>query len=85
VLSRVFQLLQTRQLQSSAGHGLDSIVQWSLWTRIEKMDQKDFAEAYEKLVKKNFEAKNQKIDKETEKRVKDSEQDLWKLVQVVLK
>jgi hypothetical protein len=49
------------------------------------MDQKDFGEAYEKLVKKNFEAKNQKIDKETEKRVKDSEQDLWKLVQVVLK
>lgn len=85
VLSRVFQLLQTRQLQSSAGHGLDSIIQWSLWAKLEKMDQKEFVDAYEKLVKKNFEAKNQKIDKETERRVKDSEQDLWNLVQVVLK
>jgi len=67
------------------GHGLDPIVQWSLWAKLGKMDRKDFSEEYEKLVRKNFEAKREKIDKATEQRVKDSEEELWKLVQVVLK
>ncbi|HXQ24966.1 MAG TPA: FecR family protein [Candidatus Acidoferrales bacterium] len=85
VLDRAFQLLQSGQIQSSMGHGLDPIVQWSLWAKLGKMDRKDFSEEYEKLVRKNFEAKREKIDKATEQRVKDSEEELWKLVQVVLK
>jgi hypothetical protein len=85
VLNRAFQLFKTGKLPSTTGHGLDAVIQWSVWARIEKMNQKEFGEAFQNLVRKNFEAKKQKMDKATEKRVQESEQDLWKLVQAVLK
>lgn len=85
VLKRALELYQTRQLQSPLGHGLDSVIQWSLWAKIEKLGQKEFMEEFTKIVHKNYEAKKQKWDKETQKKVEASGQDLWKLVQIVLK
>jgi hypothetical protein len=85
VMQRALELYYTRQLPSAAGHQFDSILQWSLWAKIEKMAQKEFMEEFTKLVHKNYEAKKQKWDKEAQKKVEASGQDLWKLVQIVLK
>lgn len=85
VLQRALELYYTRQLPSAAGHQFDSILQWSLWAKIEKMAQKEFMEEFTKLVHKNYEAKKMKWDKDAQKKVEASGQDLWKLVQIVLK
>ena len=85
VLARTLQLWQTRQLATDKGHGIDSIIQWSLWAKIEKMGEKEFMDEFMKLVHKNYEAKKQKWNKDAEKQVRTSGQELWKLVQAVLK
>jgi len=85
VLERTLRLWQTHQLATDKGQSLDSIIQWSLWARIEKMGPKEFMDAYMKLVHKNYEAKKEKWNKDTEKIVEASGQDLWKMVQLVLK
>ena len=85
VLLKTLELYQTRQLPSTKSHGLDSIIQWSLWAKIEKMGQKEFMEEFTKLVHKNYEAKKQKWDKEAQQTVAASGQDLWRLVEAVLK
>ena len=84
-MQRALELYYTRQLPSAAGHQFDSILQWSLWAKIEKMAQKEFMEEFTKLVHKNYEAKKMKWDKDAQKKVEASGQDLWKLVQIVLK
>jgi hypothetical protein len=84
LMERTLQLFMTKQLRSPMGHGLDAIVQWALWAKIEKMGEKEFMDEFTKLAHKNYVARNQKWDKDAQKRVADSRQELWKLVQVVL-
>jgi len=84
VLERTLRLWQTNQLPTDKGHGLDDIIQWSLWAKIEKMDEKEFMQQYMNLVHKNYEARKMKWDKNAQAMVETSGKDLWKMVQAVL-
>jgi hypothetical protein len=84
ILDRTFRLVQTKQLTLTPAHGLDSIIQWSLWTRIEKLDEKKFLDEFTKLVHKNYDAQKRTWDKAAEKDVDGSGRQLFKLVSTVL-
>jgi hypothetical protein len=64
-------------------HDPDSIIQWSLWARREKMKEGEFKDEFSKLVKQNLE-KQKKWNKDTKKEVETSAADLWDKVQKVL-
>jgi len=64
-------------------HDPDSIIQWALWARREKMKEDEFKEEFGKLVKQNLE-RQKKWNKETKKQLEGSAADLWDKVQKVL-
>jgi FecR protein len=84
IVDRTFSLVQTGKLQLPPDHQLDNVIQWSLWSKIEGMDQKKFHEEFMKLVQKNAEIQKRKWDKPAEKQAEASGQQLWRLVQTVL-
>lgn len=84
VLERAHWLFQTQQLKVPQGHSFDSIIQWSLWTKIEGLDEKKFQEEFLKLVHKNYDAQKKKWDKSTEKEMEGFGRTLWQSVQTVL-
>ncbi|HEV2022152.1 MAG TPA: hypothetical protein VGQ94_06445, partial [Terriglobales bacterium] len=65
-------------------HPLDSLTQWSLWASREKMDAKKFREEYVGLGKKNYEIMKKKWDKNVQRAVEASADDLWPNVEKVL-
>jgi hypothetical protein len=83
VLERALQLWRTGKIDLK-GQAVDSVIQWALWARIEKMDENEFTKAYMNLVRKNYESQKKKWDKAAETRMQSSGQDLWNLVRVVL-
>jgi hypothetical protein len=84
ILDRTFRLVQTKQLTLTPSNGLDSVIQWSLWARIEKLDEKKFLDEFTKLVHKNYDAQKRKWDKAAETEVGGSGRQLFKLVATVL-
>lgn len=84
IVDRAFRLVQTREIKLSQFHNVDSVIQWSLWASLEGMDQKKFHEEYFKLVRKNYEAKKMKWDKDAERMIEASAVELWSDVQRVL-
>ncbi len=77
-------MMQTGALVPPPNTSMDSIIQYSLWTKIEKLTQKQFLDEYKLLVHKNYEAKKMKWDKDVEKSTETSGQNLWGAVQKVL-
>ncbi|GAC1661034.1 MAG: hypothetical protein NVS9B4_12740 [Candidatus Acidiferrum sp.] len=84
VVDRTFSMVQTGQLKLPPQHSMDSVTQWSLWSKIEGMDEKKFVEEYLKLTHKNYEAKKQKWDKSAEQMMETAARGLWPAVQKVL-
>lgn len=83
VIDATTQLYHSGQITSTM-HGLDGIIQWAVWASREKMNEKSFHEEFFKLVRKNMEARKEKWNKDTERKVEALEQDLWTNVQKVL-
>ncbi len=83
IVDKTFHLRQTGQLPL-AHQTLDGVIQWSLWTRLEGMDEKKFREEYFKLVRKNYDAQKKKWDKDAERLIETSAQELWGHVRTVL-
>ena len=67
-----------------ARHALDGLTQWSLWAAREKMNAKEFHEEFLKLVKHNYENMKKKWDKNVQRAVEASADDLWPNVEKVL-
>ena len=84
LINRTFKLVQTRQLLLTQNHGLDSVLQWSLWSKLEELNDKKFMEEFNKLVHKNYDSQKRKWDKAAEQQADASGRELWKLVQTVL-
>lgn len=84
LVNRTFKLVQTRQLTLTQNHGLDSVLQWSLWSKLEKLSDKKFMEEFNKLVHKNYDSQKKKWDKAAEQQADASGRELWKLVQTGL-
>jgi FecR protein len=84
VVDKVFTMMQTGALTPPAGSNMDSIIQYSLWTKIEQMTQKQFLDEYKLLVRKNYDAQKKKWDKDAEKSAETSGQGLYEAVQKVL-
>jgi len=85
IVDRVFTRVQTGQLRLPPGHPMDSVIQWSLWCKIEGMDEKKFHEEFTKLVHKNYEAQKKKWDKNAEHQTEEASRSLWSAVSEVLK
>jgi hypothetical protein len=85
IVDRTFSMVQTGKLQLPHDHSLDTVIQWSLWSKIEGMDEKKFDEEFLKLVHKNFEAQKRKWDKAAEQQEEASSRTLWQSVQAVLR
>ncbi len=62
---------------------LDSLVQWSVWAHLEKMDQKEFRKRFLDLVEKNLKLQKQWND-ENKKRAEATVEELWQKVATVL-
>jgi hypothetical protein len=84
IVDKVFSMMQTGALVPPPNSNMDSIIQYSLWTKIEKLSPEQFMDEYKLLVHKNYEAKNMKWDKNVEKSTETAGQNLWGAVQKVL-
>jgi hypothetical protein len=84
IVDKVFTMMQTGALSAPPGSNMDSIIQYSLWAKIEKMSEKQFMDEYKLLVHKNYDAENKKFDKNAEKNAETAGQNLWGAVQKVL-
>jgi hypothetical protein len=85
IVDKTFSMVQTHQLSLPSGHSMDSVIQWSLWSKIEGMEEKKFMEEFNKLVKKNYEVQKKKWDKTSEQQTEQSGHSLWGLVSQVLR
>ena len=85
IVDKTFSMVQTHKLLLPGGHSMDSVIQWSLWAKIEGMEEKKFMEEFTKLVKKNHEAQKKKWDKTAEQQTEQSGRSLWGLVSEVLR
>ncbi len=83
IVDNGFSLVAMKRLVSTTGHTVDSLIQWSLWTRIEGLDERKFAEEFTKLVRKNYEAQKKRWDDAAKKTTAASAADMWKLIQVI--
>jgi hypothetical protein len=84
VIDRTFLRVQTGALVLSGGHSVDAVLQWSLWTVLERMNDRKFMEEFSALVRKNLEAQKRRWDAAARKDVDTSGRALWTLVQGVL-
>jgi FecR protein len=84
IVDKVFSMIQTGALKVPTGSNMDGIIQYSLWTKIEQMTQKQFMDEYKLLVHKNYDAQKKKFDKAAETAAETSGQDLYAAVQKVI-
>jgi hypothetical protein len=84
IIGQTIHMLQSGQIHAGS-LSVDGIIQWSLWVRIEKLKEKEFKEEMTKIAHKNVEAQKKKWDKQTEKAVEASANDLWHIVDTILR
>jgi hypothetical protein len=84
VVDRAFYVTQTRELVLPPTHGVDTVLQWALWSELERLNEKSFLEEYGKLLRRNYEAQKKKFDKDAERQAEASGRELRALVDHVL-
>lgn len=83
VMEAAARLYHTGQARP-ARHALDGLTQWALWAAREKMNAKEFHKEFLELVKRNYEIQKRKWDKNVQRQVEASADDLWPNVEKVL-
>lgn len=63
----------------------DSITQWSLWSGIEKLDEKRFRSELNQMLEQNYRAQGRKLDKQAKANAALTADDLWPRINMVLK
>lgn len=83
IIDNGFRLEALRKISAASGHTIDSLIQWSLWTQIEGLDQRKFEEEFTKLVRKNYDAQKRRWDDAARKQTAASAGEMWKVIQVI--
>lgn len=83
LLATATELYRSGQARSGS-FGSDSLLQWSIWAKREKMDYRSFHKEFVEVVRKNYKAQNKKWDDTIEGQAGAMADALWSGVEKVL-